>query len=85
MTKSYIIIKANDDNIYNSWEKNLIAPKFTIKNFADELHYYLRTYINKNKALSIIIIFLFLNSIQRILYSFGTFLIKLRYVNSKKR
>ncbi len=78
MTKSYITPKEKEGNIYSSWEESLIAPKFTIKNFADELHYYLRIYIRKNKPLSKILMFLFLNATQRILYTFGMFLIKIK-------
>jgi len=52
MTKSYIVFKDKKGNFYNSWEESLITPKFTIKNFADELHYYLRIYLRKNKPLS---------------------------------
>jgi len=33
MTKSYIIFNNKKENLYNSWEESLIAPKFTIKNF----------------------------------------------------
>jgi len=78
MTKSYIVINDKKGNVYNSWEESLIAPKFTIKNFADELHYYLRIYLRKNKPLSKILFFLFLNATQRILYTFGMFLIKIK-------
>ena len=78
MTKSYIVINDKKGNVYNSWEESLIAPKFTIKNFADELHYYLRIYLRKNKPLSKILIFLFLDATQRILYTIGTFLIKIK-------
>ncbi len=78
MTKSYIIFNNKKENLYNSWEESIIAPKFTIKNFAEELHYYLRIYIRKNKPLSKILIFLFLNATQRILYTFGMFLIKIK-------
>ena len=78
MTKSYIMLNNKKENIHNSWEESLIAPKFTIKNFTDELHYYLRIYIRKNKPLSKILMFLFLNATQRILYTFGMFLIKIK-------
>jgi len=78
MTKSYIAFKDKKGNFYNSWEESIIAPKFTIKNFADELHYYLRIYIRKNKPLSKILMFLFLNATQRILYTFGMLLIKIK-------
>ena len=78
MTKSYFVINEKKDNIYGSWKESLIAPKFTIKNFADELHYYLRIYLRENKPLSKILIFLFLNATQRILYTIGTILIKIK-------
>ena len=78
MTKSYITIKEKKEILYNSWEENLITPKFTIKNFADELHYYLRIYLRKNMPVFKITFFLFLNATQRILYTFGTFLIKIK-------
>ncbi len=78
MTKSYFAFKNKIVNTYDSWEESLIAPKFTIKNFADELHYYLRIYLRKNKPVSKILIFLFLNATQRILYTIGTFLIKIK-------
>jgi len=78
MTKSYITINEKKENIHNSWEESLIAPKFTIKNFVDELHYYLRFYLRNNKPISKIAIFLFLNAIQGILYTLGTFLIKIK-------
>ena len=78
MTKSYIIIEKVNEGLYQSWEQSLIAPKFTLRNFTDELHYYLRVYINQKKSLGKIVIFLFLNAIQRILYTTGTFLIKIK-------
>ncbi len=79
MTKSYIMIKDKKGNVYNSWEESLIAPKFSIKNFADELHYYLRIYLRTNMSLTKIIMFLFLNAIQRILYTIGTEFIKIKF------
>jgi len=56
MTKSYIVNNNKKGNVYNSLEESLIAPKFTIKNFANELHYYLRKYLIKNKPISKILI-----------------------------
>jgi len=79
MAKSYLVINDKKDNIYRHWEESLIPPKFTIKNFADELHNYLRIYLKKNKPISKILIFLFLNATQRILYTIGTFLIKIKF------
>ena len=80
MTKSYVKIEINNENrIYNSWEESVIAPKFTLKNFADELHYYLRIYLRKQKSLWKNLIFLFLNAIQRIFYTIGTDIIKIKY------
>ena len=76
VTKSYIIITINDENLYQSWEESLVAPKFTIKNLVDELHYYIRIYIKKKKTYLKIFQFLFLNIVQRILYTLGTFIIK---------
>ena len=78
MTKSYIIIEKVKKGKYQPWEQSLNAPRFTIRNFADELHFYLRIYINQKKSLGKIMIFLFLNSIQRILYTTGAFLIKIK-------
>ncbi len=66
------------DLIYNSWEQSIIAPKFTLNNFADELHYYLRVYLRKRKPILKILMFLFLNAIQRIFYTFGTNIIKIK-------
>ena len=78
MTKSYIIFEKVNEGRYQPWEQSLNAPRFTIRNFADELHFYLRIYINQKKPLSKIMIFLFLNAIQRILYTIGTFLIRIK-------
>ena len=78
MTKSYINIQKESEGLYQPWEQSLIAPRFTIKNFAEELHFYLRIYIKQKRSLTKIIIFLFLNAIQRILYTIGTFLIRIK-------
>ncbi len=78
MTKSYIKLDSGADLIYNSWEQSILAPKFNLKNFADELHYYLRLYLRKRKPILKIVIFLFLNATQRIFYTFGTIIIKIK-------
>jgi len=78
MTKSYIIFEKVNEGRYHTWELSLNAPRFTIRNFADELHFYLRIYIKQKKSLGKIMIFLFLNAIQRILYTTGAFLIKIK-------
>jgi len=64
--------------VYESWEESIIAPKLTLKSFADELHYYVRLYLMKRKKFSDFLLFLFLNVVQRIFYSFGTFYIKIK-------
>ena len=78
MTKSYLIPEKNIENYHQSRKHCLIAPKFTIKNFTYELHYYLRIYISDKKPIIKIFMFLFLNAIQRTLYTFGTFLVKIK-------
>jgi hypothetical protein len=78
MTKVLPRVEFNIFRVYESWEENIIAPKLTLKGFADELHYYLRSYLATKKKLSEVIFFLFLNATQRIFYSFGTFSIKIR-------
>jgi len=79
MTKSYIINKSFAKGSYNNWEAGIIAPKFTMKNFADELHYYLRIYLRKKKPFLKILAFIFLNAFQRILYTLGTNLTKIKF------
>ena len=79
MTKSYFKIDQSTDVIYSSWEQSILAPKFNLKNFADELHYFLRIYQRKRIPIFKKLIFLFLNVIQRIFYTFGTNFIKFRY------
>ena len=79
MTKSYFINNLSLKNRYNNWEEGIIAPRFTLKNLADELHYYLRIYIRKKKPFLKILAFLFLNVIQRVLYTLGTNLTKKNY------
>ena len=64
---------------YNSWCLELITPKFTIRNFSDELHYYLRIYLKQKKSFWGILIFLFLNATQRVCYTIGSFIIKKKY------
>lgn len=78
MTKSYLIYQLNQ-NQYESWEKSIIAPKFNLKNFVGELHYYIRIYIKKEIPFLKSLMFLFLNITQRMLYTYGTFLINLKY------
>lgn len=75
MTKSFIY--QLNPQYYKSWEKSIIAPDFNLKNFVNEIHYYLRIYINSNMAFWKSIKFLFLNIIQRLAYTYGTFKIKL--------
>ena len=84
MTKSYIKTGLSLETIYNSWEESIIAPKFTLKNFADELHYYLRINLREQKSLWKNLTFLFLNAIQRIFYTIGTDIIKIKYKNAKR-
>lgn len=84
MTKSYIKTGLSLETIYGSWEESIIAPKFTLKNFADELHYYLRINLRKQKSLWKNLTFLFLNAIQRIFYTIGTDIIKIKYKNAKR-
>ncbi len=74
MTKSYIINNSINKNFYNNWDEGIIAPKFNLKSLIDELHYYSRIYILQRKSFLITIKFLFLNAIQRIFYTLGTFL-----------
>ncbi len=81
MTKSYLIFESDNNENYNSWQESIIAPKFSLRNFADELHYYLRIYIIRKKSFNEIIKFLFLNVIQRIFYTIGT---KITLIRKKK-
>ncbi|KKM86030.1 hypothetical protein LCGC14_1283130 [marine sediment metagenome] len=78
MTKSYLIFKSNNSK-NNTWQESIIAPKFSLKNFADELHYYLRIYLLKKKSFNKIIKFLLLNAVQRIFYTIGTKIALIRY------
>ena len=78
MTKSYFIERELAQVSYKSWEESIIAPKFNLKNFMDELHYYVRIYIIQKKSFLKSMKFLFLNAVQRIFYTYGTILIKLR-------
>ena len=81
MTKSYERIFSSKEDIYNGWEESILAPKLTIKSLADELHYYLRLYMIKNKNILKILLFLMLNGAQRISYTFGTLIIKIKKKN----
>ncbi len=81
MTKSYLIFVSDNNRTYTTWQESIIAPKFSLKSFADELHYYLRIYIIKKKSFSEIIKFLFLNAIQRVFYTIGT---KITAIRKKK-
>ncbi|HEC38508.1 hypothetical protein LCGC14_0706020 [marine sediment metagenome] len=72
MTNSYLVFESNNNRNYTEWQESIIAPKFSLKNFANELHYYLRIYIIKKKSFNEILKFLFLNAIQRIFYTIGT-------------
>ena len=81
MTKSYEWIFSLQKNSYNAWEESIIAPKLTLKSFVDELHYFLRLYLIKNKNIWKILLFLMLNGAQRIFYTLGTFLIKIKKKN----
>ena len=85
MTKSYLVTEAVNGELFNSWEQSIVAPKFTLRNFTGELHYYLRIYLRKKKSFSKIIMFLFLNAIQRIFYTIGTNMIKFRYKMYKRK
>ena len=85
MTKSYLVIEAVNGKLFNPWEQSIIAPKFTLRNFTGELHYYLRIYLRKKKSFIKIIMFLFLNAIQRIFYTLGTNIIKIRYKMFKRK
>ncbi len=78
MTKSYLIFDTDNNKNYTTWQESIIAPKFSLKNFADELHYYLRIYIIKKKSFNEIIKFLFLNVVQRIFYTMGTKIVLIR-------
>lgn len=80
MTKSFFVSNQVPQSSYRSWEESIIAPKFNLKNFIDELHYYIRVYIIQKKPILKSMKFLFLNAIQRIFYTYGTFLIKLKFV-----
>ena len=84
MTKSYLVLETEKGEIYNSWEQSIIAPKFTLRNFTGELHYYLRIYLSKKKSFTKIIMFLFLNAVQRIFYTVGTTIINIRYKTFKR-
>jgi len=74
LTKSYFKLSKHEDQQYNSWEKGVIAPKLTLINLADELHYYFKIYIKQRKSKSEILFFLFLNAIQRVFYTLGVFM-----------
>ncbi len=84
MTKSYLVLETKKGEICNSWEQCIIAPKFTLKNFTGELHYYLRVYLSKKKSFTKIMMFLFLNAVQRIFYTVGTNIINIRYKTFKR-
>lgn len=79
MTKAYIKKEAFSSRTYEEWDNSIIAPKFSLKNFSDELHFYLRIYLLKDKPLVKILIFLFLNAIQRVFYTIGNLIVKLTY------
>ncbi len=68
------------------WEAGIIAPRLTLRALANELHYHFRRYLEKDYLMFKIAPFLFLNLIQRLLYTYGFF--KGRYKkfdsNSKK-
>lgn len=74
MTKSYLYSFETKNQIYKNWEIELIAPRLTIKNFAHEMHYYIRIYIKQEKPFLKLVKFLFLNAVQRIFYTIGAFL-----------
>ena len=78
MTKVLPRLEFDGSTIYESWEESIIAPKLTLKSFADELHYYIRLYLLKRKKLTDFFLFLFLNATQRIFYTIGTFSIILK-------
>lgn len=80
MTKAFINTKKIPKINYNKWEQTIIAPKLTLRNFSDEMHYYFRIYLQDGKRFPKIILFLFLNVIQRIFYTIGTLIIKLNFV-----
>lgn len=75
MTNSLIkmkMIKKESNLIVYEWEKGISAPKLTLSELANELHFHLRVYIRKKYGLTKIIVFLFFNLIQRILYTTGS-------------
>ncbi len=77
VSKSYIIYQLNQE-YYNSWEKHIIAPKFNIQYLFNDLYYYLRIYVNSGKGFWKSMKFLFLKIIERLLYTYGTFVIKIK-------
>jgi len=38
--------------VYNSWKRSIIAPKLTLKSFAEELHHSIRLYLIMRKKFS---------------------------------
>lgn len=79
MTKSYLINEIHQNIISESWEQNIIARRFTIRNISKQMTYNLLVYFREQESLTHIIIFLFLGFIQLLFYTLGAFLVKLRY------
>ncbi len=75
VSKSYTIYQLNQE-YENSWEKYIISPKFNIQYLLSVLYYYLRIYVNSGKGFWKSMKFLFLKMIERIIYTYGTFVIK---------
>jgi hypothetical protein len=67
MTHSFLLKKASD--ALNEWNEGIIAPKLTLGELKDELHFHLRKYLHKGYRKRKIIVFMFFYCIQRILYT----------------
>ena len=74
LTCSWIIEKQSSANRVAEWEAGIIAPPLTIRSLADELHFHFRRYLEKEYSLAKVIPFLFLNLVQRFLYTYGFFI-----------
>ncbi len=67
------------------WEAGIIAPRLTPRALANELHYHFRRYLDKGYFLLKIAPFLFLNLVQRILYTYGFFIGRYKRCNSGRK
>jgi len=74
LTHAWIRISASGPDYGEEWEESIVAPPLTIHGIANELHFHVRRYLQAGYSWRIIVVFLFFNLVQRLLYAYGFFI-----------